>query len=67
MHDLDKSLEVHVYADAGHGFANPSGKAYEKKAAEDAWARTLAFLQAHMSPGGDEASASPAAPDDNPG
>lgn len=66
MHDLDKSLEIQVYADAGHGFANPSGKAYRKKAADDAWARTLAFLEAHMSPAGDEAATIPAAADDKP-
>ena len=40
--------EVEVYDGAGHGFANPSGQAYDAEAAEDAWERTTAFLAAHL-------------------
>lgn len=35
---------VHVYDDAGHAFANPSGKNYVAADAEDAWKRTLDFF-----------------------
>ena len=41
---------VRTYAGAGHAFANPSGERYEPEAAEDAWARTLAFLDEHLTP-----------------
>ena len=36
--------EIHIYEGAGHAFANPSGANYQAAAAEDAWARTTAFL-----------------------
>jgi carboxymethylenebutenolidase len=39
-----KSAEIHVYENADHAFANPSGTRYQKEAAEDAWAKTLAFF-----------------------
>jgi carboxymethylenebutenolidase len=39
---------IHVYPDAGHAFANPSGKNYRKDDAEDAWKRTLDFLAANL-------------------
>ena len=39
---------VHVYPDAGHAFANPSGKNYRKDDAEDAWKRTLDFLGQYL-------------------
>ncbi|MBV8062720.1 MAG: dienelactone hydrolase family protein, partial [Nevskia sp.] len=39
---------IHVYPDAGHAFANPSGKNYRKDDAEDAWKRTLAFLGQYL-------------------
>ena len=41
---------VVVYPGAGHAFANPSGERYEAGAAEDAWARTTAFLAEHLRP-----------------
>lgn len=40
MKSLGKTVDVHFY-DAGHGFANPSGAAYNAQAAADAWTRTL--------------------------
>ncbi|PAP76941.1 dienelactone hydrolase family protein [Rubrivirga marina] len=49
---------VHTYPGAAHAFANPSGQAYDAEAAEDAWARTTAFLAEHLTPpasGGDAA------------
>jgi carboxymethylenebutenolidase len=45
---LGKSVEIHVYPGAGHAFANPSGTNYRPEAAEDAWAKTVAFLHAHL-------------------
>ncbi len=44
LKELDKSAEIHIYDDANHAFANPSGKNYSKKAATDAWEKTTAFL-----------------------
>jgi carboxymethylenebutenolidase len=48
LHSLGKSIEVHIYYDSNHAFANPSGTRYDADAASDAWKRTLAFLDAHL-------------------
>ena len=40
--------EIHEYPDAGHAFANPSGKNYQEAAAKDAWERTIKFFKAHL-------------------
>ncbi|MFQ5525033.1 MAG: dienelactone hydrolase family protein [Thermoanaerobaculia bacterium] len=48
MTELRKSIEVHVYEDANHAFANPSGTRYNEAAATDAWAKTLAFFAEHL-------------------
>jgi len=45
---LDKEAAIHVYEDADHAFANPSGTRYNETAAEDAWAKTLAFFTQHL-------------------
>ena len=45
---LGKDAEIHVYEGADHAFANPSGERYDAEAAEDAWAKTLAFLAEHL-------------------
>lgn len=42
---------VRTYPDAGHAFANPSGKSYRKDDAEDAWRRTLDFLGENLQAG----------------
>lgn len=47
MKEAGKDLQVYRY-DAGHGFANPSNPSYDKAATEDAHAKTIAFLKAHM-------------------
>lgn len=60
MTELGKPLEVHVYEDAGHAFANPSGKNYRREDAAAAWAHTLDFLAQHLKPAPAEA-APPAA------
>ena len=42
---LRMSHEIHIYPGAGHAFANPTGNAYKPEFAEDAWQKTLSFLQ----------------------
>lgn len=49
---LGKSVEVHVYPDAHHAFANPSGTRYNAAAADDAWKHTVSFLNEHLEPAG---------------
>ena len=48
LDELGKSAEIHVYEDANHAFANPSGTRYNEVAATDAWERTLAFFAEHL-------------------
>lgn len=40
--------EVYVYEGVGHAFANPSNPNFAPDATADAWAKTLAFLDAHL-------------------
>ena len=45
MKAAQKSIDAKVYDGAGHAFENPNNKlGYREAAANDAWARTLAFL-----------------------
>jgi carboxymethylenebutenolidase len=45
MKAAQKSIDVKVYDGAGHAFMNPNNKlGYREAAANDAWARTFAFL-----------------------
>ena len=46
---LRKEHEVFIYRDVGHAFANPTGNNYSADAATDAWAKTLDFLERHLS------------------
>ncbi len=48
MRSLGKTLDIHMYEGADHAFANPSGTAYEARAAEDAWRLTTAFLRENL-------------------
>jgi carboxymethylenebutenolidase len=48
LKDLGKNVEIHIYDDAGHAFANPSGGSYNAKAAADSWQRTTAFLKKNL-------------------
>ena len=48
LHQLGKEAEVTVYEGVGHAFANPSGTNYRKAEADDAWQKTLAFLDRHL-------------------
>ena len=44
----NKTYELHMYEDANHAFNNDSNAArYNKKAADLAWGRTVAFLKKH--------------------
>ncbi|MGI9270970.1 MAG: dienelactone hydrolase family protein [Woeseiaceae bacterium] len=45
---LRKPHDIHIYPGARHAFANPTGNAYDAKAADDAWQRTLQFLQENL-------------------
>ena len=45
---LGKDYDIQVYEGAGHAFANPSGNNYNADYAEDAWKRTLEFLDSHL-------------------
>ena len=44
LNGLGKDAEIVIYEDAGHAFANPTGDNFRQEAADDAWRRTLAFL-----------------------
>ena len=46
---LRKNHTIHIYPGAEHAFANPTGNAYNAEAAEDAWQKTLEFLDLHLS------------------
>jgi carboxymethylenebutenolidase len=46
---LGKDYEIEIYPDASHAFANPVGPNYDAAVAEQAWARTLEFLDRHLS------------------
>ena len=45
---LNGDHEIYIYPNAGHGFAKPGRKRYNKEAAEDAWKRTTAFLKKYL-------------------
>jgi carboxymethylenebutenolidase len=47
---LGKEASIHIYEEADHAFANPSGTRYNEVAAEDAWAKTVAFLARYLRP-----------------
>lgn len=49
MQRLRKNYDIHIYPGVGHAFANPTGNNYDAEAAEDAWRRTLEFLDHHLS------------------
>jgi carboxymethylenebutenolidase len=43
-----KNHEIIIYPGAGHAFANPSGNNYNAEVAQQAWEKTLAFLDLHL-------------------
>jgi carboxymethylenebutenolidase len=45
MKNISRRVDIKIYDDAGHGFANPDDKqTYQLQDAADAWARSVAFL-----------------------
>ena len=48
LKELGKQADIQIYENAGHAFANPSGKRYVAKAAEKAWAQTTQFFSQHL-------------------
>jgi carboxymethylenebutenolidase len=50
MKKAGKPVDIKIYPGAGHAFANVNNPwgGYRKEAAEDAWARTKAFLARHL-------------------
>ena len=49
LKDLKIRNEIYTYPGAGHAFANPTrGDSYKSEAAEDAWKKTLAFLESTL-------------------
>lgn len=49
LDQLGRSQAVEFF-EAGHGFANPSGRAYDAAAADAAWTRTTAFFRKYLTP-----------------
>jgi len=45
---LRKQHEIHIFPGADHAFANPGGNAYNADVAEDAWEKTLEFLNYNL-------------------
>jgi carboxymethylenebutenolidase len=46
---LGKKIDVTIYPDAGHAFENPNNKdGYRPKDAQDAWNKTVAFLEENL-------------------
>jgi carboxymethylenebutenolidase len=49
MQSAHKSIEIKVYPGASHSFENPENQlGYREGAAEDAWQRTVTFLDQHL-------------------
>ena len=55
VHDFENSLnqlkiknEIIIYPDVDHAFANPSGPSYAPDASQDAWEKTLDFLNSNL-------------------
>lgn len=45
---LNGEHQVFIYENAGHAFANDESDAYQQESAEQAWQRTLEFLEANL-------------------
>jgi carboxymethylenebutenolidase len=48
LNELGIDNEIYLYPGVGHAFANPSGMNYAPEETKDAWAKTTAFLEAHL-------------------
>ena len=45
LNELEIPNEIHIYPQVDHAFANPTGERYAPQEAEDAWEKTLDFLE----------------------
>ena len=48
LNEVGVDNSIHIYEGAGHAFANPSGTRYVEEAAEDAWQKTVRFLEQNL-------------------
>ena len=48
LKSAQKNIEIVVYPEANHAFANPSGKNYRPADAADAWKRTMSFFSKYL-------------------
>jgi len=49
LESLGKNVEIEIYPNAAHAFANPASANYNESAARQAWTRALEFLDRHLS------------------
>ena len=54
LEHLRKPPEIHIFPGADHAFANPTGNTYNADVAEDAWDKTLEFLNYNLVVAGEE-------------
>ena len=45
---LEKDFDIHIYDGVRQGFENEDATNYDRNAADDAWQRTIEFLQRHL-------------------
>ncbi|NJK78218.1 MAG: dienelactone hydrolase family protein, partial [Nanoarchaeota archaeon] len=48
LNQLGISNEVIIYPNVDHAFANPSGARYAPEESQDAWQKTLEFLNSNL-------------------
>ncbi len=48
LDELGIENEIYIYPGVGHAFANPSGNNYAPYETQDAWSKTLSFLEANL-------------------
>jgi len=51
LEDLNIENEIYIYPGVGHAFANPSGMNYAPQQTQDAWKKTVNFLDKHLKEG----------------
>jgi len=48
LNELEIPNEIHIYQEVDHAFANPTGERYAPQEADDAWQKTLEFLEMNL-------------------
>lgn len=48
LNQLEIPNEIHIYPGVDHAFANPTGERYAPEESDDAWNKTLAFLNEYL-------------------